>query len=51
MAVGSFAAVTNVGHSAPTLLMVKVAQVVCNIETLATRTGEHGLRDMPQVVV
>lgn len=50
MAVGLFATVTDVGRSTPALVMLKVAQVVCDAVPLATGTGEEYLCDVLQVI-
>lgn len=50
MAVGRLATMTDITHSTPTLLVKKVAQVVCDMMTLSTGTGENGLCDMLQVI-
>lgn len=50
VAVGVFAAVTDVGLSMPALMMLKVAQVVCGMVYLTTGTGEQGLLDVLQVI-
>lgn len=49
-AVGCFATVTDVGYSIPTLLTTEMAQVVCDIVTLATGSCEHGFCDMLEAI-
>lgn len=51
MAVGRFAAVTDVRRSPPTLQTVQVIHVLCNTLALTTRASEQDHFDVPQMIV
>lgn len=50
MAVGSFATVTDIGRSTPTVVILKVTQVVCDVVALTTGTSKEDLCDVLEVI-